>query len=322
MSEARPYLTPIQRAEYLVDRGYIDSGELSDEATSFLGRTNFHYFLGYARNFRRLRRDGLIEGDDRIDRVIEMVRLDHEVSTRLFTGLRTLEWRLRSALVDHHCQLYPAAGCFLKPEHFTVMSADATPVEIVLREQIARSREPFVLGLFEKHETSNGRTWHDSPRKMTDANRLAAMQDLPIWAAVDGWTLGLLERVVSETKPAMIGNEPTYLWKNVASTFSVSNTMFQTQLSSVIVLRNLVAHHSRLWMRPTTVSPKKPKIYAKLLRDSDHKSMYVLWLTLASFLQSGGVDRALIDDLDALVARDPLYELGVKHPLGSADVAH
>lgn len=320
MTDERPYLTPEQRADYLVRRGYIEAGELSDEAKSFLGRTNFHYFLGYARNFRKLRREGLIDGDDRIDRVIQMVQLDHEVSTRLFAALRTLEWRLRSALVDHHCQLYPPAGCFLKPDHFTVMNLEAQPVEIVLREQIARSREPFVLGVFEAYETANGRPWLESPRRMTDAHRLAAMQELPIWAAVDGWTLGLLGRVVTETKPAVVNEEQRWLWKDVAGTFSVSNQLFQTQLNSLIVLRNFVAHHSRLWMRPTTASPKKPKVYEKALRDADAKSMYVLWLTLASFLRAGGGDRALIDELDALIASDPLYELGVKRPLGSAAI--
>lgn len=321
MTDDRPYLTPKQRAEYLVRRGYVEAGDLSEEATSFLGRTNFHYFLGYARNFRKLRRDGLIEGDDRIDRVIQMVQLDHEVSTRLFAALRTLEWRLRSALIDHHCQLYPPAGCFLKPDHFTVMRLEAPPVDVVLREQIARSREPFVLGVFEAYERANGRPWLESPRKMTDAHKLAAMQDLPIWAAVDGWTLGLLERVVTETKPVVIDDEQRWLWKGVASEFSISNQLFQTQLNSLIVLRNLVAHHSRLWMRPTTASPKKPKVYEKVSRDADSKSMYVLWLTLASFLRSGGGDRELIHDLDALLARDPLYDLGVKRPLGSAEVA-
>ncbi|MFJ4254762.1 Abi family protein [Microbacterium sp. NPDC090003] len=320
MSEERRYLTPEERAEYLVDRGYIEAGELSDEAKAFIGRTNFHYFLGYARNFRKLRRDGLIEGDDRIDRVIQMVRLDHAVSTRLFDALRTLEWRLRSALVDQHCQLYPARECYLRPNHYTVMNVEATPVDVLLRDQIARSREPFVLGAFENHERSSGRPWLDSPRKMTEENRIAAMQALPIWAVVDGWTLGLLERVVTETKPARVEEENRYLWKEVASTFSVSNAIFQTQLGSLIVLRNLVAHHSRLWMRPTTVSPKKPKLYDKVLRTSDAKSMYVLWLTLASFLNAGGGDRELIDDLDDLIASDPLYELGVKKPLGSAEL--
>ncbi|MEV8267362.1 Abi family protein [Microbacterium sp. NPDC076911] len=320
MTEKRPYLTPEKRTAYLVDRGYIESGELSDEAKSFLARTNFHYFLGYARNFRKLRRDGLIDGDDRIDRVIRMVQLDHQISTRLFTALRTLEWRLRSALVDHHCQLFSPAGCFLKSDHFVVMNPDAAPVDVILRDQIARSREPFVLGEFEKYETKHGRTWRDSPRKMAGPDQLAAMQDLPIWAAVDGWTLGLLERIVTETKSTKVDDQERWLWKDVAGTFGVSNTMFHTQLGSVIVLRNLVAHHSRLWMRPTTVSPKKPKIYVRSLRDVDAKSMYVLWMTLASFLRSAGGDRELMDDLDALIALDPLYELGVKHPLSSAEL--
>lgn len=155
---------------------------------------------------------------------------------------------------------------------------------------------------------------------MTEDDRLAAMQDLPIWAAVDGWTLGLLERILTETTPVVIKDKQRWLWKDVVGTFGVSNQMFETQLNSLIVLRNLVAHHSRLWMRLTASSPKKPKMYEKILRDADAKSMYVLWRTLASFLRSGGGDRELINDLDELIGRDPLYELGVKRPLRSAEL--
>lgn len=321
MDDDRPYLSPQQRAEYLVKRGYIEAGELSDDAHTFLKRTNFHYFLGYARNFRKLRREGLIDGDDRIDRVIQMVKLDHEVSTRLFTALRTLEWRLRAALVDHHCELYTPTGCFLKPNHFQVMNPESRPVDVILREQIIRSREPFVLGMFEAYEKANGRPWRDSPAKMAEVDQLAAMEKLPIWAAVDGWTLGLLERIITEAAPMQEAGEDRWLWKQVASTFSVSNQVFQTQLTSLIVLRNLVAHHSRLWMRPTAASPKKPKVYEKISRDADAKSMYVACLTLASFLRADGGDKELLADLDELIGRDPLYALGIKRPLASAAIS-
>lgn len=320
MTDERPYLTPKKRAEYLVQRGYIEDDALSSDAEAFLAQTNFHYFLGYARNFRKLRREGQISGDDRIDRVIEMVRIDHEVSTRLFTALRTLEWRLRATLVDRHCELYAPHACFLHAQHYRVMDPKARPVQQVVREQILRSREPFVRGTFEAYETAHGRAWRDSPEKMTEADQLAAMETLPIWATVDGWTLGVLERVITETEPVRDGDADRWLWKEVASAFGVANTLFHTQLTSVIVLRNLVAHHSRLWMRPTASSPKRPKVYNNVSPEAEPKSMYVAWLALAAFLRPAGGDKDLLSDLDALIGLDPLYEQGVKQPLLSAAV--
>ncbi|MCC4247483.1 Abi family protein [Microbacterium testaceum] len=314
-------MTPRQRVEYLVRRGYIEDETLSGEAESFLAQTNFHYFLGYARNFRKLRREGLIDGDDRIDRVIKMVEIDHEVSTRLFTALRTLEWRLRATLVDRHCDLYEPRACFLHSEHYRVMNPKARPIHQVVREQILRSREPFVRGTFEAFELAHGRVWQDSPENMDKADQLAAMETLPIWAAVDGWTLGALERIITETAPVHDGTTDRWLWKEVASAFGVANALFHTQLTSVIVTRNLVAHHSRLWMRPTASSPKRPKIYRNVSSDAEPKSMYVAWLALAAFLRPAGGDKHLLADLDALLSRDPLYERGVKRPLLSAAVA-
>lgn len=318
MSEDRPYLDVDGRVAYLVSHGYVEDDELSDAAAAFLARTNFHYFLGYARNFRKLRREGRVEGDLSLDRAIQMVRLDHQVSDRLFQALRALEWRLRAALVDAHCRLYPATSCFLDPGHYSVRSFDARPVEESIREQIARSREPFVLGTFEAHEKANGRAWKDSAMKMADGDRLEAMRSLPIWAVVDGWSLGLLERVINQTAPQEVEGSEQWLWKEVAGRFSVANQVFETQLKSLIVLRNLIAHHSRLWMRPTASSSRSPKAYSKQGRGVDPKAMYVTWLTLASFLRESGHDKQLLDDLDGLIGTDPLYELGIKNPLHSA----
>lgn len=318
MSDVRPYLSVEGRVSYLVSHGYVEDDDLSDAAKAFLGRTNFHYFLGYARNFRKLRREGRLVGDVSLDRVIQMVRLDHQVSDRLFQALRALEWRLRAALVDAHCKLYPATSCFLDADHYLVRSFDARPVEESIREQIARSREPFVLGTFETYELAHGRPWRDSAMKMASHDRLGAMRTLPIWAVVDGWSLGLLERVINQTAPQVLEGEPEWLWKEIAGRFSVANQVFATQLKSLIVLRNLIAHHSRLWMRPTASSAKIPKTYVKQGRGVDPKAMYVTWLTLASFLRESGHDKQLLDDLDALIAGDPLYELGIKTPLHSA----
>lgn len=317
MSDVRPYLDVEGRVAYLVSHGYVEDDDLSEAAMAFLGRTNFHYFLGYARNFRKLRREGRLDGDVSLDRAIQMVRLDHQVSDRLFQALRALEWRLRAALVDAHCRLYPATSCFLDADHYLVRSFDARPVEESIQEQIARSREPFVLGTFESYELAHGRPWRGST-KMADSDRLTAMRTLPIWAVVDGWSLGLLERVINQTAPQVVEGEPQSLWKEIASRFSVANQVFETQLKSLIVLRNLIAHHSRLWMRPTASSSRSPKAYAKQGRGVDPKAMYVTWLTLASFLRESGHDKQLLDDLDTVIASDSLYELGIKTPLHSA----
>jgi abortive infection bacteriophage resistance protein len=197
---------------------------LSASAREFLSRTNFHYFLGYARNFRKLREQGMVESDESID----------------------------------------------------------------------------------------------SPAKMADSDRLDAMRKFPIWSVVDGWTFGALGRVITEAAPR-VSDPDHWLWKDIAASFEVANPIFQTQLSSVILLRNLVAHHSRLWMRPTTLTPKAPKLYQTRARACEPKSMYVAWLALASFLKAGGGDQDLLGDIDELVGKDPLYEIGVMRPLSSAD---
>lgn len=311
----RPYLSLPQRHRYLIDRGYIEESTLSEGQASFLSRTNFHYFLGYARNFRKLRRERLVSGDDGLDRLIGLVQLDRDLSVLVFAAVRDLEWRLRASLVDEHCAIYPSVACFFDDGHFRTMSREARPLHEVLREQILRSREPFVLSTFETFEIGSRGVWSGSPELMPEAERNGAIRQLPIWSVVDGWTLGVLERVITETAPTAADD---WLWKRVASNFGVSNQIFQSQLASLIVLRNLVAHHSRLWMRPSAAIPKLPKIYRQAGRDSQAKSMHVVILTLASFLRKDGLDRKFIADVDALLSTDALYAMGIRQPLAAA----
>ena len=49
-----PFLTVEQRVDYLYDRNYFERGSVTDEHTRRLSGLNFHYFLGYARNYRAL----------------------------------------------------------------------------------------------------------------------------------------------------------------------------------------------------------------------------------------------------------------------------
>jgi hypothetical protein len=244
--------------------------------------------------------------------VVKLVELDRELSTAIFHGIGQLEWLLRAALVEAHCGMHPARGCFLESTHYRVLDASSRPIHEVVREQSLRSREPYVV---EQFEAAVGH-----PLSSTDIDRLplqtqtGVLASLPIWTLVDSWTLGLIGRVIMASKsPA--GREDEFLWKNVAQLLGVSNAIFDTQLVGIGVFRNQVAHHVRLWMRPTTSSPKLPKIYERLGRNAQSKSMYVAALALASFLRRNGKDANFIDEVDAIVDRDPLFARGIRSPL-------
>jgi len=311
-ADPRKHLTLDGRVDYLIEKGYAIDGAVSDGVRRLLASMNFHYFLGYARNFRALVNGGKISGDTSLDRLLTVIRLDREFSAALFAGIADLEWLLRSALVEAHCDMHPPRACYLNEDHYRVLNIDGPPTHVMVRDQTLRSREPYVV---EQYETAARRSLAASEIERLPAEvKDQVLATLPIWAVVDSWTLGLLGRIVMASK-SCAGREEEFLWKNVASSFEVSNTMFPTQLQGLVVLRNQVAHHVRLWMRPTSASPKLPKDYSKIARESQSKSMYVGVLALASFLRLNGKDKAFIARVDSIVDADPAFAHGIRRPL-------
>lgn len=91
---------------------------------------------------------------------------------------------------------------------------------------LGRSKEDFVKHYREKHGP-----------------------DLPIWVAIEVWDFGLMSQLFSMMK---VSDQ-----ERIARKYGVQDwKVFQSWLRSLNYLRNLVAHHSRLWNRNVIDQPK------------------------------------------------------------------
>lgn len=76
-------------------------------------------------------------------------------------------------------------------------------------------------------------------------------QELPIWVAVEVWDFGAMSQLFSMMKV----NDQI----KIANKYGVSNfKVFASWLRALNHLRNIAAHHSRLWNRNIDVQPKLP----------------------------------------------------------------
>ncbi len=76
-------------------------------------------------------------------------------------------------------------------------------------------------------------------------------QDLPIWVAIEIWDFGAMSQLYAMMKvpdKAKIAEKYGVTWK-----------VFESWLRSLNYLRNLVAHHSRVWNRNVIDQPKLPR---------------------------------------------------------------
>lgn len=109
-----------------------------------------------------------------------------------------------------------------------------------LRKEVERSEETFILHLTQNYSDNLP----------------------PIWACCEVMSLGLLSRWYSSLYPQHIRNK-------IAAVFEVDHRVLQSWLHHLSVVRNLCAHHSRLWNRQfDRVSPQAPRNKPAALKDA------------------------------------------------------
>ncbi|MDQ6882295.1 MAG: Abi family protein, partial [Pseudomonadota bacterium] len=97
------------------------------------------------------------------------------------------------------------------------------------KQLVARSKEEFVKHYHDRHGPN-----------------------LPIWVAIEVWDFGTMSQLFAMMK---VTDQ-----QRIATKYGVSDwKVFQSWLRSLSYLRNLVAHHSRLWNRNVVEQPRLPK---------------------------------------------------------------
>ena len=286
--------------EYLVAKRYFPQGTtLSDDDRDMLACSNFHYLLGYFRNYNKYKSEGLLPENPGISDVLDIVRMDVEVSSLLYGYMRQSEQAIRATWVDVFC----------------------TYRKDMMRH-ILRYREPYVRERIEEWWKSCAKSASKNPSEnlddWEDVEKLREMmqKELPLWSVVDSFSLGLLSHAVvqsyaSETSADSGDPEKMLLYKKTAERMGVNHKHFEGRLRSLTTLRNRVAHGSRLWMMPTTDTSAKPKIFAKDLREADPKGMLVSFANVALLQGNTRRQREVWKAIKALVEQDESYCVGV-----------
>lgn len=311
-----PFLDIDDRIRYLYDRGYVEKGCITPLSKQRLTQMNFHYFLGYARNYRMIAGStDLVKNKDITD-IFHIIDVDHRVSDLMISTLRSAEHYLRSTLVQEYCRAgFSPSASFLDSQTYRNLGENSSPERLVetIADQILRYREPYVSTHIASRAEELG--IKKVPKQSRDDPRsLELLEQLPIWSIVDCLQLGTLSRVIAQTKKP----DGSDLWREVAGAMSIHIQVFPTNLTSLSTFRNQVAHFNRLWMKPTVDTPKKPKAFATRLRSFSPapKSMLLNFYNVGLFLPARAAGRFLKEVDEILEAPDNhLYKLGVTDPM-------
>lgn len=298
-----------QRLQYLVDKQYFGTGLLNSEQVEQLSLVNFHYFLGYARNYAKLHDLGVFTGPRDPQHVFDLISLDQKVASLLFYWIRCAELGLRKRTIDHFCE-NGSPTSYLDEGRLFSLSQDFNQREIVrgMLKEIFRYGEDYVINSLNKKARELG---VDKPKRYTFGSHelcLSLSCDLALWSVIDCFSLGQLGKFIMACDADIEPSQRT--WRRLADDLGMKAQVFSSGIESLSTTRNLVCHHSRLWMRPATNSPKKSKIFEKELRGVDAKSQLMAFANVANF-QRSILKKEALGSIFSLVKSNDMYLYGI-----------
>lgn len=217
---AKPALAPADLLAHLVARGLAVPDPVA--ALHALEYVGYYRLLVYMRPFQRMdTASGIptfVPGTTFQD-VLNLYEFDRELRLLCLNAVERVEVALRSAIVS---QVAVAHGphFFLEPQHFERLAAF-----VEFYQTACRDRKYLAVRHYENH--------YSSPE-------LA-----PIWAIMETITYGSLSRLFSGLKVAHR--------KCVARRFGYDEKVLASWFRSLNLLRNMCAHHNRLWNAPMNV---------------------------------------------------------------------
>lgn len=232
---AKPWLSVADQVSKLEARGL----QITDraDAETFLRHINYYRFTGYCLAFENPRH--CFPPGVTFDLVKAACQFDANLSDLFNDALEVIEIDLRTVVAHYFGQRYGAFG-HVDPasfhSHFDKKIAHSDWL-VEIRREASRSKELFI-----KH----------FERKYTQ------YPDLPVWVVTEIMTFGSLARMIR----AMHKSDR----QHIAAAYGVSARVLFSLALHLNYVRNLCAHHSRLWDRRWSIQSDLPN-------DADWKSV-------------------------------------------------
>jgi len=220
------------------------------EATHFLQFVSYYRLSGYFFHFQT--RDGSENNDNFLPdisfgKIKNIYIFDRELRLLVMDAVERIEVAFRTQLINVMCQKF-GPHWFMDCRHFVNYNHSDLihKLDEIVREYAECKRRGRPKGeLFIDHY----------------AEKYADPKYPPCW---------MLAEVLSLQTWSVIYSKLKYrdCQKVIAGSFGVSNEVLESWMHCITYLRNLCAHHGRLWKRVFTIKPMKAAAYQNQLRDN------------------------------------------------------
>ncbi len=231
----KPHLSLIGQIKQLEKRGMEISDH--DQGTHHPQHLNYHLLGVSWLPFEANHATHDFLPDTRFEAVLDLYEFDRELRLLVMDAIERIEVSIRTQFAYHLSYCY-GSHAHLKTELFTNPLTYASSV-LSLETSVQQSKEPFIKHLKKKYEELLP----------------------PIWASVELLTLGQLSKWYSNLAKRADR-------KIIADSYDLDQSVLQSFLHQLTIIRNICAHHSRLWNRPFPIKTAIPKTRPASLSDS------------------------------------------------------
>lgn len=228
MKYSKPALTREQQADLLISRGMLGD---RDHIISQLSVVNYYRLSGYWHTFRLLPAHDF-SPNTTFDKVWTRYVFDRRLRLCVMDALERLEVNFRGQLAYHFAHEFNCPFAYADdPAALPNLRSDRRNRFLtMLADDLSSSKEVFV-------EHFRSQYGNDHPY-------------MPVWVATEIMTFG---HVLT-----MYQGAPNSIKKSIAAPLGIHDGVLGSWLLSLNTIRNICAHHSRLWNRKLGTMPMIP----------------------------------------------------------------
>lgn len=250
------------------------------EATRHLSNISYYRLAGYLLPLQSDKKAHLYKPGSRFETALELYQFDQKLRVLAFDIIERIEVSVRTRLI-YTMSMNHGPSWFEDPALFT-NAEDHAECLLSIDSELERSHEEFI----KDHQQRFG----------TDPRRP------PAWKTLEIMTLGTLSRLYGNIRQDLPGRD------EIAAYFRVPpRQYFSGWLQSITQVRNICAHHARLWNRTIAAAPKRIKrpspdlYYPPIPQEMQHK-LYPALCCMNHLLYTVAPEFKLAERLDSLFA--------------------
>lgn len=251
---------------------------------------NYYRLRGY---WLTLERDDSFVRGVSFDDVWEIYQLDRELRTWLWRAIAPIEIKLRTQFAYHFAHLC-GAGAYLDAENY---------------RNVANFRKAI-----SNFERERDRAYGQGVPCVV--HNMAKYRKLPVWAAVECISLGMLSMLYGNLSSSTGASESFKgVQAAVAEAFGTKSHYLRSWVHHLTTVRNIAAHHDRFYNRVMTICPSLLKRDERCIRRRDANKQIPTFLVIRRIYEKSWPEElgSLRDELASCIERRPSVNLA---PMG------